>query len=217
MKKILLFHYFGGAGGKFIANCLAYSGKVAFQNFSIANKILKENDVKLLENNLLNLIPEKTQGRNWLFLEQGCSQLFGPDIHLVKSGSVQNFNFDLLNQLGDVWLPIMTHTIEDFNNCLNYFSHNSVVVTVLVDSTTTFIDSAIRAKWPEEHHCLDIVLYREFCENIKNVKFDFTFDQWTPLETTKREKIVNLAKHLGISFDLTIAENFINKYIEFHK
>jgi hypothetical protein len=217
MKKILLFHYFGGAGAKFIANCLSYSGKVAIQNFKIAHEILNEKNFTLLEQNLLNLIPEKHQGRTWLYLENGDTKLFGPDIELVRSGSSTCVSFDFLDQLGDVWLPIMTHDIKEFKNCLEYFSKNSAVTTVLVDSTTDFIDTSIRSKWPEDHHCLDIISYRVFRKNLENLNFDFVFDQWTPLEIDKRQEIVNLAKYLEISFDLTTAENFINKYLEFYK
>jgi hypothetical protein len=51
--KILLLHYYAGAGGKFIANCLSYSNKVAFSNYEKALTILTNNDLVFLENCLL--------------------------------------------------------------------------------------------------------------------------------------------------------------------
>jgi hypothetical protein len=75
--KILLFRYFGGAGAKFIANCLSYSQQVAFPNYKKLLAIQADDSLKLLEKSLLDTIPDKSNSRQWLQLEQGCHQLFG--------------------------------------------------------------------------------------------------------------------------------------------
>jgi hypothetical protein len=214
--KILLFHYIGGAGGKFIANCLSFSKKVAFSNYGIAHSFLNNKDLNFLETHLLNTIPDKDRSREWLQFEQGCHQLFGSSINKIR----QNIpvNQDKLNDvslLGDQWLPLMAHTMAEFNNLKQFFAHD-IVFTVLVDGTTEFIDLAIRLKWQSEHHCLDLDIFNKFKNECQSIKFDYRFDDWNPLDISKHAQISQLADQIGCNFDLNLADNYIKKYINFH-
>ncbi len=208
--KILLLNYYGGGGGKFIANCLSYSHRVAFPNFHIAQNILKDNE--LLEQSLLATIPSKENSKQWLFYEQGCGQLFGDGLDHSKNklGELND-----LSQLGDVWLPLMSHYRVQFTNYLECFK-DATVFKVLIDADPTFIDSAIKLKWPKKEHCLDIDDYQQWKNSIVRSDYDFVIDNWNPIISNNHSKIVELAKHIGINFDLSSAKNYIDKYINFH-
>ena len=217
MNKILLFFYFGGAGGKFIANCLSYSQQVAFAEYQTALKIKQDTDINLLETELLKTIPDKNCSKQWLNFEQGCNQLFGKNIDAIKQGNpvISNDFYDI-GSLKPLWLPVMAHQKIHYNRLLEWFK-NDQVFTVLVDSTPEFIDYAIRLKWPEPHHCLDLNHYKIFQEEIKSLQFDFEFRNWSPLTTNGQNCIIELAKKININFDLNLAKNYIDKYVEFHK
>lgn len=208
--KILLLNYYGGGGGKFIANCLAYSHGVAFPNFKIAMEILKNKE--LVEQSLLATIPPKEKSKQWLSYEQGCFQLFGQGLntHKDKLGDLND-----LSQLGDVWLPLMSHYREQFTNRIKQFK-DATIFKVLIDADPKFIDLAIRMKWPEQHHCLDLDDYREWKNSIVRSDYDFIIDDWNPIKRSNHSKIVELAKHIGVNFDLSMAKNYIDRYINFH-
>jgi len=219
-KKILIFHYTGGGGGKFIANCLSFSGKVAITNYDIAESFLNNNNFNFLEKKLLNTVPEKINSRQWHQHEHGCRQLFGDDIDKIRLSNSDNsvnasIKLNNLSALGDQWLPIMSHTVTGINNIKQFFA-NDTVFTVLVDGTKEFIDLAIRLKWPEEHHCLDLDIFNKFKNGHQTFDFDYRFDDWNPLDMSKHVQISQLADQLGCSFDLNLANNYIKKYVDFH-
>jgi hypothetical protein len=211
MPKILLFHYFGGGGGKFISNCLATSGYVAPPNFNISLLNDKETTIQCL----LNTIPKKSNSRNWLNLEMGCWQLFGKGIVDISQKGTTEKTLNNINQLTYQWLPLMSHDMNEFNNYLYYFK-NYAIFTVLVDATTDFIDFAIRLKWPEDHHCLDLEQYQKFTHDLEGVTFDFIFNDWDPRIQHNLSIINNLADKLQISYDENKAKEYIDKYIQFH-
>jgi len=215
-KKILLFHYVGGAGGKFIANCLSFSKNVVFSDYNIAQSFLDNNDFNFLEEQLLNTIPEKQNSRQWLTIEKGCRQLFGNSITQIREGnSTNNLKLNDLSIFDGMWLPLMTHNIFQFNNCKKFFS-NDTVVTVLVDGTPEFIDLAIRLKWKNETHCLDLDAFNKFKNDVQSMNFDFTVNNWDPLDIKNHTQITQLATEIGCNFDLILANNYIKKYINFH-
>ena len=217
--KILLLHYYPGSGCKFITNCLSYSHKVAFQNFEIAKNILK--DKELLEQSLLATIPPKEKSREWLNYEQGCFQLFGKELNNKRSTSLNDLNLndlnDLndLNQLGDVWLPLMAHRKDNFIDWLQKVKDNNIF-KVLINADPAFIDFAIRLKWPGDHHCLDLDDYLKWNNEIELSNYDFVINNWNPLIHNNHSNIVELGKQIGIEFDLALAKNYIEKYINFH-
>lgn len=214
--KILLFHYVGGAGGKFIANCLSLSKKVAFSNYGVAQSFLNNDDLNFLETHLLNTIPDKEHSREWLLLEQGCYQLFGNGIDEIRwNKPVNQFELNDVSSLGDQWLPLMTHTMTEVNNLKQFFANDNVF-TVLVNGTPEFIDLAIRLKWKDKHHCLDLDIFNKFQNECQLVEFDYRFDGWNPLDTSKHAQISQLADYIGCNFDLHLADNYIKKYIRFH-
>jgi hypothetical protein len=217
MNKILLIHYFPGAGGKFIANCLSLSKKVAFGNFKIASEALNNLDINFLENHLLNTIPKKSQGRQWALFEQGCTTLFGKNIVNIAE-AIPNTNFELNNllTLESLWLPLVSHNIDHINNYKKHFN-NCKIFTVLLDSTPEFIDLAIRKKWPSQDHCLDIDQYSKFKLDLQSVKFDFIFENWDPLIIENHQKIQQLAHILNCQFDWNLTKNYVKKYLDFHQ
>jgi hypothetical protein len=215
-RKILLFCYVGGAGGKFIANCLAFSKQVAYADYNIAKTIIQDNNLELLENQLFNNIPEKQHSRQWLNLEVGCKDLFGEDIVEARWGIRQEkLRLNDLSVFNDIWLPLMNHQVKEVRNCQNFFADDELF-TVLVKGTPEFIDLAIRLKWPEKHHCLNLNIYKEFNKEIENQPFDFTFENWDPRNPENLNQIPKLANQLGIELDLNLAKNYIKKYIDFH-
>ena len=215
-KKILLFYYIGGAGGKFIANCLSFSKQVVFTNYNKSVNFLNNDNFDFLEKELLSTIPEKENHRRWILLEQGCHQLFGADINRVRNNPICNdIKFNDLSVFNGMWLPLVAHDILEFNNYKKFFS-NDTIFTVLVDGTSEFIDLAIRLKWPEEHHCLDLTILDKFKNSIQSIDFDFIFNDWNPLKIKNHAQIIQLAKQLECDFDLGLAKNYIQKYIDFH-
>jgi hypothetical protein len=216
MFNILLMHYFGGAGGKFISNCLSLSGQVAFPNYQLALDYQNNKNIKNLEQALLDTIPPRAQSKTWLQLEQGCQQLFGNDIISIRKGSPLTDNLNDINVLKYDWLPLVSHDNDSFNNIKQYFNH-SKIFTVFVSSTQDFIDYAIRLKWPEEHHCLDLDQYKEFNHHCKFLDFDYTITEWDPRNLDKHQEIVNLAICLNINYNPDIANDYIHRYLEFHQ
>jgi hypothetical protein len=215
-KKILMFHYYGGAGGKFIANCLSYSLQVAFANYIIAVRVHQTKDIKLLESHVLKTIPDKDKSRTWHEHEQGYAGLFGPNIQRFRTNQplLPRGEYDL-NVLDSIWLPIVSHTSTSFHQLLGNFK-NDQVFKILVDGTPEFIDRAIRLKWPRTTDCLNIVEHKIFQEENKNLYFDFEFRNWNPLTKNSQKCIIDLADQIGIDFDLNLAKNYIDKYVDFH-
>jgi hypothetical protein len=215
-KKILLIHYYGGAAGKFVSNCLSYSKQVAFQNYDKALAILKTNDLCLMDQYALATVPEKINSRQWDSYEEGCAQLFGLGINHVESGIP--FYETLLHDMSEfdnIWLPKMSHTLEQFNRLTSFFSNNEVF-TVFLDGTPEFIDLAIRKKWPMEHHCIDLDSFKIFQENSTSMNFDFYIRNWDPLIVKNHDMITTLADKIGINFDIRLCQKYIEKYINFY-
>ncbi len=210
--KILLLYYYRGSGGKFITNCLAYSYKVAFPNFKIAKNILKNKE--LLEQSLLATIPLKEKSKQWLSYEQGCRQLFGEKIRSTLSMNPTELDLNNLDQLGDVWLPLVAHDKDTFNNYLEKFKNN-VIFTVLINANPAFIDFATRLKGLKDH-CLNLDVYQKWNNDIELSNYHFVINNWNPLIRDNHSDIVKLGKRLGFDFNILLAKNYIEKYIDFH-
>lgn len=216
MSKILILHYFGGSGGKFITNCLAFSGQVAFPNFTVASEFLKTKDVKVIEQHMTATIPTRENSKQWLKLEQGCHQLFGTGIVNIKDNTNAMPNeFYNLSEFDNIWLPVQTHQKTVFDNVCNYFS-NHTLYKVLLQARPTFIDHAIRLKWPEQHHCLDLTQLAKFNQEIQTMSFDHIIQDWDPRDVSQHYKIKNLAHAIGVEYDPLPAQQYINSYINFH-
>jgi hypothetical protein len=213
--KILLFHYVGGAGAKFIANCLSMSGQVAFSNFEIAKQFIDTNDFEIIKKSLLDTIPPKAESRTWLNREQGCWQLFGEDIANIRNYRPLTNKLNDLSVLGEIWLPLMSHKRSCVEAFLEYFSDHDVK-TILVEGTKEFIDRSIKLKWPEKHHCLDLDIYNKFHNDLAKIHFDHEIRDWNPLEPHNWSKIVDLARFLQIDFDIEHAKFYIEKYVDFY-
>lgn len=214
MKGILIFYYIGGAGGKFIANCLTYSRQVAFSNYEAALR----NDPVEYHQLLLETIPDKSDSRDWLNREHGCWQLFGDAIYYIKEHGVvpDDVKRNDLSKLGDVWLPIMAHHQYQVPNIQRYFADVPQHV-IVVDTEDDFIDLAIRLKWQSPLACLDLDRYDEFQQEIQSMSMDYCFKKWNPLKPDATDQIKQFAQYLGFELDLTPAKEYIDKYIDFHQ
>lgn len=214
MQGILIFYYLGGAGGKFIANCLTYSGRVAFTDYDIARR----NDPAEYNRKLLKTIPDSKDDRSWLTRENGCYQLFNSGVgHIKNTGQVPpDQPLNDLTKLTGQWLPIIAHFGHEVANIQRYFKDVPQRL-IVVDADPIFIDHAIRLKWKDPSHCLDLDRYDEFKHEIKILKSDYLFSNWSPLRPTALDEIVNFARWLDIDLDLTLAAEYINKYLAFHR
>jgi hypothetical protein len=215
--NILLLYYYEGAGGKYVANLLAHSNQVVFANSKIAHEILKD-PVQIVPA-CLDTIPSKEKGREWGKYENGCDTLFGRSIMSVKYQdlpSVYPAYGPWINNtaLSDKWLPLVAHRPDSFARQQKFFSQHRIF-TVFVNTVPEFIDCAIRLKWPEEHHCLNLDDYRQFIKDTEPFKFDYELE-WDPRDLTQYSKIVDLAKALGVEFDVASAKEYMQKYIDFH-
>lgn len=216
MPNILLMHYFGGAGGKFIANCLSFSGQVAFANYKVALAYQQDKNIKNLEQAVLDTVPPREQKRTWFELEQGCTQLFGPNLIQARNGYPLSENLFDIDSLKYDWLPLMTHNKNQFDNYKKHFA-NYKIFTVCVEGTADFIDYAIRLKWPEEHYCLDLNQFKEFNSELDVLDFDHCITGWDPRCREQHQQILNLACQLNIDYNPKTANNYICKYLEFHQ
>ena len=214
MKGILIFYYLGGAGGKFIANCLSYSGQVAFIDYDIALR----NDPAEYNCELLKTVPDSKLDRSWLARENGCYQLFNSGVGYIKNTGEVPAGEPLndLTQLTGQWLPIMAHFGHEVVNIQRYFKDVPQRL-IIVDAEPSFIDHAIRLKWEDPSHCLDLDRYDEFKHELKTLKYDYLFSNWTPLRPTAINDILEFAHWLDIPLDLTPAAEYINKYLAFHR
>jgi len=216
--KILLLYYYEGAGGKYVANLLAHSHRVAFANSNTAHEILK--DPALIVPACLATIPSQENSRQWGQYENGCDTLFGKNIMRIKYQDLPRVYpaygpwFDN-TALSHQWLPLVAHRPDALLRQQKFFAEHKVF-TVFVNAMPEFIDCAIRLKWPEEHHCLNLADYRQFIENSKTFKFDHEL-QWDPRDFNQYNKIADLAKALGFEFDVASAKQYLQKYIDFHK
>lgn len=215
--KILLFHYIGGGGGKFIANCLSSGFEVAFSNFRVAKQLLTSKDVSLLEQKLLATIPPNNKDKTWHDYEQGCWQLFGHDVNKLRNSiNPKLVRFNRVDQLGDTWLPLMSHYPDEFTYIQNNLSQVQTF-KVLVDATPEFIDSAIRLKWSKSDASLDLDIYRQFHNELPKFNFDFTITQWDPRIDSNLDQITQLAQALDVQINLNGIQNYIRRYQEFHR
>lgn len=209
-------HYFGGSGGKFITNCLAYSGQVAFPNYNIAIEYQKTHNINIINQLMLETIPSRENSREWLDREQGCYQLFGRGITNVQSGqqTFKNIFYDI-KPLSGIWLPIKSHCKTVFDNICQHFSEDRIF-RVLLTADPNFIDFSIRLKWPEKHHCLDLDQLNSFNHELQTMSFDYTISDWDPRDVAQHYKIKKLADAVGITYDPTLAQEYITSYINFH-
>jgi hypothetical protein len=211
MQGLLIFYYMGGAGGKFIANCLTYSGAVAFTDYELAVR----NDPTELNQALLNTIPERDHSREWMQREHGCAQLFGPGVADIKRGAPVDSTLNDLSQLTQAWVPIIAHTPEQLHNIQTYYSATAQRL-ILVDAVPEFIDLAIRLKWADPSHCLDLALYEQYKQHTATLEPNYVFDAWDPRASGATDRIVAFAGTLDIALDLSPAEAYIARYQAFH-
>jgi hypothetical protein len=216
MPNILLMHYFSGAGGKFIVNCLSLSGQVAITNYQLALSYQHNKNIAHLEKALLDTIPPRNQSKTWLELEHGCLQLFGKDIDKIKNGLAHTNDLFDLGFLKYNWLPIVSHNKDVFNNIKKHFV-NYKIFTVSVMATPDFIDCSIRLKWPQQHHCLDLDLLKEFNYQCQFLEFDHCIVDWDPRQLNQHRKISNLSQTLNVDYNPTTANNYIRKYLDFYQ
>jgi hypothetical protein len=218
MKKLLIFCYVGGSGGKFIINCLAHSQNLAWWCYDTSIAELSTNNKKLTIEKILNTIPSITERRTWLDKEKGCSDLFGNNIDTVKQfpeSPVQLNNLVPFHE-NNIWLPIVVHDMSQLTNVLSYFKDYKIS-KVLLNATTDFLDTSIRLKWPEEHHCLDLDIYKEFYKNIADQQFDYVFNNWDARKSECIEQVEDLANYLAITYNNSLAKNYIEKYKNFYE
>lgn len=214
--KILHLHFFGGSGGKFISNCLSTSGKVAFPNYQILKEYHLTKNIDIVNQALLNTIPDKKERRLWLYKEQGCDRLFGNGIIAIRNGNLLNscslYNF---NNFCNYWLPIVSHDHDSANHINKYFLNNNIFFVGILGNKE-FIDYAIRLKWPNTEHCLDLDLYYDFLKNFKELNFNHIIDNWNPLDESTLYQIENLAMLINVQYNNFMAKEYINKYQNFH-
>jgi hypothetical protein len=213
MKGILIFYYIGGAGGKFFANMLTYSGQVAISNYNIAVR----NDSAEYNRALLATIPNKQESRTWLTLEHGCNQLFGDAIHAIKStgavGAAAKLND--LTLIKDKWLPVMAHYATEVHNIQKYFN-NVEQKLIVVDSDPAFIDKCIRLKWADPTHCLDLNVYAEFKLAANNLLPDHRINGWKLENRGSLMSVIDLATALNLTIDFDAANAYFERYLAFH-
>jgi hypothetical protein len=211
MQGILIFYYIGGAGGKFIANLLSYSGQVAFSDYAIALR----NDPAERNCALLATVPERSRSREWMQREHGCAQLFGPGVVNIKHGAPVAGTLNDLTVLTNQWIPIVAHTRTEVANIQTHYSATAQRL-ILVDARPEFIDLAIRLKWANPDHCLDIALYRQYQQAIATLTADYVFADWDPRADNAVDRVVEFAATLDITLDLTPAQDYIDRYLAFH-
>lgn len=213
MRGILIFYYIGGAGGKFFANMLTYSGQVAISNYDIALR----NNPEESNAALLATIPDKTNSRQWLTLEHGCNQLFGDAIYTIKQqgavGAAAKLND--LTLIKDKWLPVMAHYPHEVANIQKYFKHVEQRL-IIVDSDPAFIDRCIRLKWTDEDNCLDLNVYKEFKQAANNLLPDHRINGWKLENRGSLMSVVDLAQSLDLTVDFDAANAYFEKYLAFH-
>lgn len=218
VKKLLIFYYLPGSGGKFIINCLAHSRNLAWWRYDTSVTEIITNNIQITNAEILDTIPHITERKTWGHKEKGCRELFGHDIDVVKNFPalpVQLNNLALFHE-NDIWLPIVVHEIHNLTNVISYFK-DFKICKVLLNATTDFLDTSIRLKWPEEHHCLDLDIYKDFYKNLNEQQFDYVINNWDARKSECIEQIEDLASYLEIPYNNSLAKNYIEKYKNFYE
>ena len=74
-KKILVLHYYPGAGGKFVLNCLGHNTGFAIGDSTTADAMLDKFDILEIQKLMLATVPEQDQMRHWGNYEKyGCRE-----------------------------------------------------------------------------------------------------------------------------------------------
>ena len=215
MRKVLIFHYVPGAGGKFIMNTLAYSNQVSVQDSRVAHTFLKNKNLDYLTKILLATIPTKGQGNSeWFEKELGDWQLWGTEIENVRENTrPQNLkpNVDLIHN--NLWLPVIAHCNNSYKNLKSYFAKDQVF-TVYVEPTIDFLICAIKKKWPSETNTIDPSVIYQIKNDVINIEHDFVVNNWDPRYSITQIK--DLANKINIEFDLALAKEYTDQYQKFH-
>jgi hypothetical protein len=203
----------GGAGGKFFANMLTYSGQVAISNYAIAQR----NDSAEYNVALLATVPDKLNSRSWLTLEHGCNQLFGNAVYEIKQqgavGAAAKLND--VTQIPRKWLPVMAHFESEVVNIQRYFK-DSPQRLIIVDADPDWIDRCIRLKWTDSTHCLDLNVYQEFKQAANNLLADHRITGWKLENRGSLMSVTDLADSLDLVIDFDAANAYIERYLAFH-
>ena len=218
-KKILVLHYYPGAGGKFVLNCLGHNKGFAIGDSTTADAMLDKFDILEIQKLMLATVPERDQMRQWSKYEKhGCRELFGSGIDEIKKrGQLHSNLFPIIDKLAssDYWIPLVSHSYQEVHNLRNFFSKDRVFC-VFLDTIPKFIDLAIRRKWPYKHNCLDLDSYRAFLIDTAQIDFDHTIPEWDPCDQTQYHKLITLANNINLEVNLDLAKSYINKYIQIH-
>ena len=218
-KKILVLHYYPGAGGKFVLNCLGHNKGFAIGDSTTADAMLDKFDILEIQKLMLVTVPRRDQMRQWSKYEKyGCRELFGSGIYEVfQFCQLSGDFFPIIDKLAssDHWIPLVSHSCQQMLNIRNFFSKDRVY-SVFLNTVPEFIDLAIRRKWPSEHHCLDLDSYRDFLSDTAKIEFDHTIPEWDPRDQTQYHKLITLANNINLEVNLDLAKSYINKYIQIH-
>lgn len=207
-----------GAGGKYILNCLASSGSVAVQHKEYALQCLQGET--LVEKLLTTLPDHKEQMRNWGNYELGCDKLYNKKWldQLRNNQHITEFigNAAVTLDKNDYWLPFVANNPSQLQQLLDYFDNHNVC-TVYVDPNKDFIDKAIRLKWPEPHHCLDLDAYFNFQQEAKLLDFDYIMYNWDACSQSALAELEELANFINVKVDLQSIDAYITKYVSLHR
>ena len=218
-KKILVLHYYPGAGGKFVLNCLGHNKGFAIGDSTTAEAMLDKFDILEIQKLMLDTVPARDQMRQWSKYEKyGCRELFGPGIDEIQNRGQLNSNlFPIIDKLAasDYWIPLVSHSYQQVYNLRKFFPKDRVFC-VFLNTIPKFIDLAIRRKWPSEHHCLNLDSYRDFLSDTAKIEFDYTIPEWDPCDQTQYHKLITLANNINLEVNLDLAKSYINKYIQIH-
>lgn len=213
MKKLLCLYYLGGAGGKFILNCLAHGGQVTFQNYQIASQYAKNKDLTPIKQASLATVPPKIHGHDWYQYEQGDYQLFGNDYPQLN-GNYQDNDLTTFHKI-DQWIPTTAHCLPQYNDVQNFFVDYQIV-NVCIIPTQDFIDQSIRLKWPDTGACLCLDTWKNWNYTLDDLSFDYIIQDWDAREHKSIKKIQKLADFLAVDFSVQDCMPYIQKYREFY-
>jgi hypothetical protein len=109
----------------------------------------------------------------------------------------------------------MAHYPAEVANIQRYFA-NVEQRLIIVDADPDWIDRAIRLKWENPAHCLDLTVYAEFKQAANNLLADHRIMGWKPENRGSLMSVVDLADTLDLTIDFDAANDYIERYLAFH-
>lgn len=218
----IYFSYFPGAGVKSLITALSLCDGVFYSDkpsMFVQMKYIRGNRTKdFMRSHLLSrsldTIPATNDRHNWSSYEN--HNIFKGGDSEPPVAPTETKLLSLVNRY-KWFLPVVTHTSSNHDAYRTFFKNG---ISIKVKPDFNFIDLAIRLKWQPTNQCIipsfSTAMFSQWEEDVSNIKFDYTIENFNPLDESFYTELEKLALFLDIDVDYTDIKPYIDKYRSFH-